>query len=64
MSTAAERAFRARHFIMPVKITVAGRVQNVDADVKRHPIAVSIEEKEAVREVVRALNEYYYSDSV
>lgn len=60
MSTAQERAFRARHFIMPIKIKLMGKVQHVDADIKRHPVAVSIEEKEMVRDVVRALNEYYY----
>jgi hypothetical protein len=62
MSTAAERAFRASRHILPIKFVVGGRVQHVDADTKRHPIAVSIEEKQAVRDVIRALNEYYYSE--
>lgn len=63
MSTAAERAFRASHHILPIRIIVAGKVQHVDADVRRHPIAVSIEEKEAITEVRRALNAYYYGDA-
>lgn len=63
MSTQAERHFRAVRHIIPIRIVVAGKVQRVDADVRRHPIALRYEEEEMVREVRRALNEYYYGQS-
>jgi hypothetical protein len=66
MSTAAERAFRAARHIMPIKVTVKGNTHHVDADTRRSgkaPLAVRIEEEEAVREVRRALNAWYYGDN-
>ena len=68
MSTQAERHFRAVRHILPIKISVKqadGRhsVQHVDADVRRHPIALKYEEEAACTLVRRALNAYYYGDA-
>ena len=62
MSTQAERHFRAVRRIMPVKIAVADTTQVVDCDVRRrkHDPIAHLREQEAVREVVRALNRFYY----
>lgn len=35
MSTKKDRAFRAAHLILPIKVEVAGRVQIVDAKVHK-----------------------------
>lgn len=66
MSTATERAFRVARHIMPIKVTVKGHTHYVDADTRRpgkNPVAQRIEEEEAVREVRRALNAWYYGDN-
>ena len=63
MSTRQERAFRVTRHIMPIKITVKGITQHVDADTRRSPIALKYEEEEMLREVRHALNEYYYGSN-
>jgi hypothetical protein len=68
MSSNVDRAFRARHFTIPFKVTIvqvdgSETVQHVDADARSNgkaPIARRIRDEEAIREVRRALNEYYY----
>jgi hypothetical protein len=60
MSTAQERAFRAARHIMPIKIMVKGEVQHVDADTRRRPVRLQVDEEIMLQEVRHALNEYYY----
>ncbi len=60
MSTAAERAFRVARHIMPIKVTVKGNTHFVDADTRRRPERLRIDEEIMLQEVRHALNEYYY----
>jgi hypothetical protein len=60
MSTAAERAFRVARHIMPIKIEVKGVTQVVDADTRRRPARLRVDEEIMLQEVRQALNEYYY----
>lgn len=63
MSTKAERHFRATHHIMPIKITVKGVTQHVDADTRRKAPRLRVDEEIMVQEVRSALNHYYYGQA-
>jgi hypothetical protein len=45
---------------MPIKITVKGNTQYVDADTRRRPLKLQVDEEIMLQEVRHALNEYYY----